>query len=85
MGEILNRDQLDGQVNLPSSTPLVLDLRSREPGRVLTLPKRARDPVFSNVVGKPSFRAYPVQYVIQKDPRMDCRSFLAVPRGKEFR
>jgi flagellar motor switch protein FliM len=83
--ERLLDSRFDVQLNLPASTLHVRDLLSLEPGRVLTLPKRAQDPVHLNVAGKPLFLAYPVRHGTQKGARIERRSSWAVPREKEFK
>lgn len=47
-------------LSLPLSPLPVRDLISLEPGRILTFPKRVREPIHLSVAGKPAFLAFPV-------------------------
>jgi flagellar motor switch protein FliM len=82
------RDRLlDGrfqtQLSLPPSALSIRELASLEVGSLLTLPKRAHDPVHLNVSGKPMFLAYPVRQGKRRGARIEERLSLAMPREKE--
>lgn len=47
-------------LSLPASPLPVRELISLEPGRIVTFPKRVRDPIQLSVAGKPEFLAFPV-------------------------
>jgi flagellar motor switch protein FliM len=81
----LLESRFDVQLSLPASALHVRDLLSLEPGRILTLPKRAQEPVHLNVAGKPLFLAYPVRHGTQKGARIERRSSPIAPPGKELK
>jgi flagellar motor switch protein FliM len=69
------------QLSLPPSSLSIRELASLEVGSLLTLPKRAQDPVHLNISGKPMFLAYPVRQGTRRGARIEQRLSLAI-RGE---
>jgi flagellar motor switch protein FliM len=68
------------QLVLPSSLMKVRDLLILEPGRILSLPKRAQDPGALEIVGKTAFAAYPVRLGKQRGARIEKHFSLGAER-----
>ncbi|GAC1639471.1 MAG: hypothetical protein NVS9B14_20690 [Candidatus Acidiferrum sp.] len=69
-------------LSLPLSPVKVRELLALEPGQVLMLPQRAKEPVRLNVAGRPMFRAVPVRYGTKRGARVEDRLSLGPPRAK---
>ena len=73
----------EAQLRLPPSLLTVRELLAVEPGHVLMLPKRAREPIHLDIAGRPMFLAYPVGHGTQRGARIECRLSIAGPQAKE--
>jgi flagellar motor switch protein FliM len=71
------------QLSLPPSSVTIRELTALEIGSLLTLPKRAHDPVHFSVSGKPMFQAYPVRQGPRRGARIERRVSIVMPRGRE--
>lgn len=60
-------------LSLPLSAIPVRQLIDLEPGNVLMLPRKAREPIHFNVAGKPMFLAYPVRQGAQRSAKIEKR------------
>jgi flagellar motor switch protein FliM len=71
-------------LSLPPCFLPIRQLVGLEPGKILTLPKRAHDPIHLNVAGKPMFLAYPVRHGANRAAKVVRRlSLLASSNAKE--
>jgi flagellar motor switch protein FliM len=70
-------------LSLPNSRLTIRHLVDLEPGQVLSLPKRAQEPVHLNIAGKPMFSAYPVRHGTQCGARIGQRLSIQTPGAKE--
>jgi flagellar motor switch protein FliM len=69
-------------LSLPLSPVKMRELLELEPGHVLMLPQRAKEPVHLNVAGKPMFRSQPVRYGTKRGARVEERISLVPPGAK---
>lgn len=60
-------------LSLPKSPLSIRQLIELAPDSVLTLPLRAREPIYLNVAGKPMFLAYPVRHGTKRAARIERR------------
>lgn len=70
-------------LSLPNSPLSVRQLINLEPGQVLTLPVRVREPIHFNVGGKPMFLAYPVRQGTQRGAKVEKRVSILGPGTKK--
>jgi flagellar motor switch protein FliM len=71
-------------LSLPPCFLPIRQLVDLEPGKILTLPKRAQDPIHLNVAGKAMFLAYPVRHGANRAAKVVRRlSLLTSPAAKE--
>lgn len=62
-----------GDLSLPASPLTIRQLLELQPGYVLALPRRARDPIHLNIAGKPMFLAYPVRHGAHRGAKIEGR------------
>jgi len=74
-----------GELMLPPSPLTVRELLDLEPGKVLTFPQHAHDPVSLSVSGKPMFLGYPVRHGMQKGARVERRLSIVGRKAKELK
>jgi flagellar motor switch protein FliM len=74
-----------GELVLPPSPLTVRELLALEPGKVLTFPQHAHDPVSLTFSGKPMFLGYPVRHGMQKGARVERRLSIVGPKTKELK
>jgi flagellar motor switch protein FliM len=80
--EQLLESRFRGELVLPQSPLTVRELLAIEPGKVLTFPQHAHDPVCLTLSGKPMFLGYPVRHGMQKGARVDRRISIAGARQR---
>ena len=83
----LRERMLDGRfvvdLSLPGSPLRVRDLVDLEPGRVLTLPKPAHEPIHLNVAGKAMFLAFPARHGPHRAARIERRIPILPPSARK--
>jgi len=83
MREHLLDSRFLADLSLPNSPLSIRELLELKPGHVLTLPRRAREPIHLNIAGQPMFRAYPVRHGTRRGARVEGRISLQAPEGKK--
>lgn len=83
MREHLLESRFLADLSLPFSPLTIRELVQLEPGHVLMLPKRAREPIHLNIAGKPMFLAYPVRHGTQRGAKIERRVSLQGASGKK--
>jgi flagellar motor switch protein FliM len=83
--ERLLESRFVAHLDLPPSPLTVREFVSLKPGSVLVLPQRAHQPVHLDIAGKPMFLAYPVGHGNKRGARVEQRTSIAPPRGKEIK
>jgi flagellar motor switch protein FliM len=73
------------QLCLPPRPLTVRELLGLEPGRVLTLPLSAAEPITLNIAGESMFTAYAVRHGLKKGARIDRRVSIAADLAKEHK
>jgi len=71
--ELILESRFLADLSLPGSSITIRQLVNLEVGHVLSLPKRAREPVHLNIAGEPMFRAHPVQHGTQRAAKIQER------------
>jgi flagellar motor switch protein FliM len=82
MREHLLDSRFLADLSLPHSALTIRELVSLEPGHVITLPQRAREPIHFNVAGAPMFHAYPVRHGRQRGAKIENRISL-IPQSRK--
>ena len=70
-------------LSLPNSPLTIRQLIELQPGSVLTLPRRASDPIQLKIAGRPMFLAYPVRYNAHRGAKIEGRASLLGQNAKK--
>jgi len=83
MREHLLDSRFVADLSLPNSPLTIRQLIDLEPGHVLTLPRRTREPIHLNIAGRPMFLAYPVRHGNNRGARVEGRISLSAQNANK--